>query len=49
MTRCPKCGGNLFLTKDLDSGWIEICIQCGRRRYFDELVPAKVPAGAGKD
>jgi len=25
--RCPKCGGNLFLYKDL-YGWYEQCLQC---------------------
>jgi len=25
--RCPKCGGNLFLDRDL-YGWYEQCLQC---------------------
>ena len=27
-THCPRCGGNVFLEKDL-FGWIIDCLQCG--------------------
>ncbi len=27
--RCPKCGGNIFIDRDIYS-WYEQCLQCGR-------------------
>jgi hypothetical protein len=29
--RCKKCGGNLYLEKDV-GGWYEGCLQCGYSR-----------------
>ncbi len=28
--RCPRCGGNIFLDRDVD-GWYEQCFQCSCR------------------
>ena len=28
---CPRCGGDIFVTRDRD-GWIEQCLQCSLRR-----------------
>ena len=25
---CPKCGGDMFLNRDLDNIWYELCLQC---------------------
>jgi len=30
-SRCPRCGGNMFLERDLDSLYEE-CLQCSCRR-----------------
>ncbi len=45
--RCPKCGGNIFVERDNDTGiaedyhgWYEWCLQCGFRRY---LKPTTLP------
>lgn len=32
--QCPKCGGNLFLTRDFYS-WFEQCLQCAYIVYTD--------------
>jgi hypothetical protein len=26
---CPHCGGDTFLSKDVDNLWVENCLQCG--------------------
>ena len=26
---CPHCGGDTFLSKDMDDSWFENCLQCG--------------------
>jgi len=26
---CPHCGGDTFLSKDIDNSWFENCLQCG--------------------
>ena len=44
--RCPKCGGNIFLDRDL-RGWYEECLQCGRTSDLPDLV--EVGAKASKD
>jgi reverse gyrase len=38
MGACPRCGGDLFLDKDID-GWCESCLQCGHYREQKQLVP----------
>ena len=35
--RCPKCGGNIFLDRDI-CGWHEQCLQCGRSSDLPEIV-----------
>jgi hypothetical protein len=32
-SRCPKCGGNLYLDRDYN-GWYEQCLQCA---YMKDL------------
>jgi hypothetical protein len=34
---CPRCGGDLFIEKDLDSNWYEQCLQCGYLLYLPTL------------
>jgi len=34
--RCPKCGGNLYLTKFV-YGWYEKCLQCGYDVYLADI------------
>ena len=34
--RCPKCGGNLFLTNDY-YGWYEQCLQCAHTIYLKAI------------
>lgn len=38
--RCPKCGGNIFLYKEL-YGWSGQCLQCGHTSYLDAIVNAR--------
>jgi len=35
--RCPRCGGNVFVYRDL-YGWYEQCLQCSRIWYLDRVV-----------
>jgi hypothetical protein len=28
-THCLRCGGTLYLDKDIDGDWYESCLQCG--------------------
>ena len=34
--RCPKCGSNIFMDKDI-YGWYEQCLQCGRSSDLPEF------------
>jgi len=38
--RCPKCGGNIFVYRDL-YGWHEQCLQCSRIWYLDSVVESR--------
>ena len=31
LRRCPRCGGNMFLERDMDSLY-EVCLQCSYQR-----------------
>jgi len=33
---CARCGGDLFVDRDMD-GWFEQCLQCSYRRELREL------------
>ncbi len=33
---CPRCGGDVFIDKGLDS-WYEECLQCGYQRELRNL------------
>ncbi|OGO23478.1 MAG: hypothetical protein A2144_00165 [Chloroflexi bacterium RBG_16_50_9] len=35
-SRCPKCGGNLYLDKDWHS-WYEECLQCAFMRDLETV------------
>lgn len=44
---CPRCGGDVFLAKDID-GWYEQCLMCSHRRELKEFaVPRKEPVPVG--
>ena len=36
-TKCPKCGGNVFLDSD-HFGWYEGCLQCGYSRNLKKIL-----------
>ena len=38
--RCSKCGGNIYLDKDL-YGWYEECLQCGFAYDLGGIVDAR--------
>ena len=38
--RCPKCGGNIFLDRDL-YGWYEQCLQCSYTSDLDVIVEVR--------
>lgn len=44
---CPKCTGDLFLTRDLD-GPVVSCLQCGRvlRPDEEQRIRADAPVGS---
>ncbi len=33
---CPRCGGDIFIEKDLD-GWYEQCLQCSHRHELRDI------------
>ena len=44
---CPRCGGDIFLDRELD-GWSEHCLQCSFRRELKNLDEFnKQPVAAG--
>jgi len=42
--RCPRCGGNVFVYRDLH-GWHEQCLQCSRIWYLDSVVESRDKVG----
>ena len=34
LSKCPRCGGNIFLDIDID-GWFEECLQCSYRHDLE--------------
>lgn len=44
---CTHCGGNIFLTADVDGGAEWACLQCGRS-YPVTDVSAQKPAESGR-
>jgi hypothetical protein len=43
---CPRCHGDMFLDRDLDS-WYQQCLQCSYRIEMKPLV-VKEPVSAGE-
>ncbi len=37
---CPRCGGDVFIDRDL-GGWYEQCLQCSYRRDLKSLAELK--------
>jgi ribosomal protein S27AE len=44
---CPRCGGDVFIERDLD-GWYEQCLQCSYRVDLKTLAEFKEPIPAGE-
>ncbi|MFC2020621.1 hypothetical protein ACFLU1_02340 [Chloroflexota bacterium] len=44
---CPRCGGDMFLDRDLDF-WYEQCLQCSYRVELRNLEGFKEPVSSGK-
>ena len=44
---CPRCKGDMFLDRDLDS-WYEQCLQCSYRVELKPLDRIKEPVLAGE-
>ena len=42
---CPRCGGDMFIDRDLDS-WYEQCLQCSYRVELKPLNKLSEPVGA---
>lgn len=42
LKNCPRCGGDLFIDRDID-GWFEQCLQCSQRRELKEFKKQLVP------
>ena len=45
---CPRCGGDLFIERDLD-GWYEQCLQCSYRVEMKTVAKFKEPVSAGEN
>ncbi len=43
-TRCPKCGGSVYLDSDL-YGWFEECLQCGHTRNLKKVSKVNIDVG----
>ncbi|MFC1952393.1 hypothetical protein ACFLV8_01970 [Chloroflexota bacterium] len=37
---CPRCGGSLFVDRDIDGCWYEQCINCSHRNELKISVDA---------
>jgi hypothetical protein len=43
---CPRCGGDIFIDRDLES-WFEQCLQCSHWRELPDVAPVvEQPVGA---
>ena len=45
--KCPKCGGLLYIDKDIH-GWYEECLQCAFMRDLEAVYETKKPVAEGK-
>ena len=45
---CPRCGGDVFVDRDVYEGWYEQCLQCGYRAALRNIADAKEEIGNGK-
>ena len=43
---CPRCGGDMFIDRDLDS-WYEQCLQCSYRIEMKPMAKVKESVLAG--
>lgn len=47
MKSCPRCGGDMYIDRDLDF-WYMQCLQCSYRTELAPLGRFKDPMAAGK-
>ena len=48
LSKCPRCGGNIFLDIDID-GWFEECLQCSYRHDLKSTADYEVrPSSKGE-
>jgi Zn ribbon nucleic-acid-binding protein len=43
-SKCPKCGGNVYLDSD-QYGWYEECLQCGHTRNLEKVTKVDLETG----
>jgi len=36
LKNCPRCGGDLFIDRDIDNWYVQ-CLQCSHRRELESL------------
>ncbi|MFC1873972.1 hypothetical protein ACFLYX_01585 [Chloroflexota bacterium] len=49
LKNCPRCNGDVFIDKDLDS-WFEQCLQCSYRKELKGIFEyGKKAVGAGSN
>jgi hypothetical protein len=44
---CPRCGGDVYIDKDLDN-WYEQCLQCSYRLELRRINTFKEPVSSGE-
>jgi len=44
---CPRCGGDIFIDRDLDN-WYEQCLQCSYRAELKTLDGFQEPVSTGE-
>ncbi len=47
---CTRCGGDLFMDKDIDC-WFEQCLQCSYRKELKDIMEFKrhlIPVGGSR-
>jgi len=48
LSKCPRCGGNIFIDIDID-GWFEECLQCSYRHDLESIADYEVrPSSKGE-
>lgn len=45
---CPKCGGDLFIDKDVENNWYAQCLQCSYHRELRDIREFEVARSTGE-